>query len=130
MLAASAPFVVVAVAAHLVVIPRRGAVGAAAVTASLALLAAAEMVWLVHRVWGVQLPIATAVRSAVVATGAYVLAAAWRVTGPMIVLQLIGVMAAIVLAYRLTGEFTPGELAGLRFTARRVVLASPAEGRT
>lgn len=123
-LAATAPLVPIAIAAHLLVIPRYGAIGAAAVTTSVTILGAVEAAWLVHRVEAALPPLASVVRSAGVAAGAYALAVVSRVSGPLIVVQLTGIMLAIVIAYRLLGELTRDELGVIGVALRGILPAS------
>lgn len=117
-LATSAPLVPIAIAGHLLLIPRYGAIGAASVTTAVALLGCGTTLVVVHRLWRVAPPASTVACSAVVSAGAYVAARAANVSGAMVALPIIAISAGIVIAYVLLGELTRDELARAGFRLR------------
>jgi len=72
--AIAGPLVALALAGHLVLIPRYGALGAAAVSTGLALLGGIAAFGAVHRVWSIVPPRAAVLRAAALAGGAWALA--------------------------------------------------------
>lgn len=102
------PLPVVAVAVHLLVIPRFGGVGAALVTMVAALVAIVTLVGAAWRVVGLVPPLATATRSILLSAGAYVVAAVWTTPGALALVKVgvigLGVVGALVLSGELTRE--------------------------
>jgi len=93
----AAPLAPAALGAHLIVVPRFGPAGAAAVTAVLAWTAAAAGVLVAARRAHVRLPLNTWLRVIGVTIAAYILSHAWR-TPTVGVLVELPVMAGFVLA--------------------------------
>ena len=100
----TAPMVPVASAGYLLVVPSLWGWGAALVTLGTATLAAVTTLVAVHRLWRVLPPTGTLLRSAVISLGAYAVAAAWPTTGPMLLVKLTVVCAAIVVGFLVLGE--------------------------
>src|SRR5262249_24738655 len=103
--ALTGPLLPVALAAHLLMIPRFGMMGDSLVTAIVAGLGAAATVLAVHRCWRILPAGGTLVRSILVTGGAYVLAALWPAPGPFLVVKLPVIGLLIGLAYLVLGEF-------------------------
>ncbi len=114
-------------AAHLFLIPRAGAVGAAFVTTALACAAALASVALVRRLWRITPHGATLWRSAFVSLAVYALAALVPAQGVLLILKLAGASLFVAVAFVLLGEFSAGETEGARalFRRRRVSLKAP-----
>lgn len=114
----SAPLLPATVLADWVLIPRYGAVAAAAITSAAGMLGAVACMAAVAHLWHVRLPPYTAGRSALIAVAAYGLGRTWPLTGVALLLKLAVVAAAIVLAFLALGELTAQELHQLRARAR------------
>lgn len=119
---AAAPLVPAALLADVLLIPRFGPVGASAATAGAAALGALITVGLVHHLWGVLPPAATAARSLVVTALAYAAATRWPTTGAMLGLQVAALALGAAGLLVLLGESDRAELA----MVGSLVSASPA----
>jgi O-antigen/teichoic acid export membrane protein len=98
-----------AIAGHLVLIPRFGALGAAMVTTVCGAAGALASLALVHRLWNVY-AYATMARAAVLALPAYWLAARVPSAGLLVLLLALGLLAvAIAIAFVLLGELDADE---------------------
>lgn len=110
----AAPLLPVIVVALAIVVPREGMVGAAFVTAAVAVLGAAMSLVAVHRVWAVAPPPATIARTMFLAVGM----ATWGVMLPMSPVLLVAGLSVGVLVigvgFLVLREFSPGELAHAR----------------
>ena len=93
--------------AHSIVIPRYGAVGAAAVTTTFAAVGAGIAVLFVGRVWGAIPSWATCLRSAVLAVLAFAAMRLWPASGFWLVAKL-----ALTSLFVVGGFVTLGELNG------------------
>ena len=113
-LAMSAPLIPLAIAGHLVLIPRYGSLGAAFVTTLCAGLAALACMLVVHHIWSVLPPTRTLGRSVLVSVFAYGLAVVWPASGFMLVLKLLVIAAVIVAAFVALREFKAYEIAYVR----------------
>lgn len=94
-LMAALPVAPLALAGYVVAIPRFGAEGAAAVTASAAGIGALLALVAVRRAWGMGPPLGTAVRAAVATALAITLGTRWQTTGGMVVVE-VGVLSLVV----------------------------------
>jgi O-antigen/teichoic acid export membrane protein len=94
--AIAGPLVALAVAGHLVLIPRYGALGAAAVSTGLALLGGIVALGAVQRIWRIVPPRAAVLRAAALAGGAWVLASVWSTPGGLLAVKLAAISVAIV----------------------------------
>jgi len=110
-IALTLPFLPLAAAGHLLLIPRFGAVGAAAVTSVFAMSAALILVMAVHRLWKVIPPLTTAARSLLLCGLAFVLPSFWPTAGAMLFLKFSALAILILGLFALLGEFTAGEIA-------------------
>ena len=117
-LALAAPLPALAYAGHAWWIPRLGAIGAAAVTASCSALGALAALLLVHRASGVTVPLATVLRTAGVGAGAYAFGAA-APGGAALILWLAAGALLVPAAYALLGEIAPEERKALYGWLRR-----------
>jgi O-antigen/teichoic acid export membrane protein len=108
--ALTGPLVPLAIIGHLLLIPRFGAIGASAVTALGAGLGALASVLAVHRLWRVLPPIATLLRSGLVAVLAYAVARLWPAPGLLFLVKLPAIVILIVLAFLLLGELNAREM--------------------
>jgi O-antigen/teichoic acid export membrane protein len=101
--------VAVAIAGHLVFIPRFGMIGAALVTAGAGTLGALVAVVLVHREWGVH-AYTTLVRATVIAAPAYWAASRIETPHPLgLIVKLTVLSAAVLASFLLLGELAPAE---------------------
>lgn len=107
----SVPLVPLALAGHVVLIPALGIPGAAFVTAATALVAALAAFLMVYRLWRLPPPVATIVRSVIVAGIAYAMAALWPAAGALLPFKLAVVSVVIVATFALLGEFNRRERA-------------------
>lgn len=118
---ALAPLLPLALLLHWLVIPAFGSAGAAAVTASLALLGGAAALALVRWACDASPSVATAARAAVISLVVYQAAWAWPAPGAWLFLKLAAIAALVPPAFAALGEFSAAErrllLAGVR--ARR-----------
>jgi O-antigen/teichoic acid export membrane protein len=114
----TAPLLPLAMLGHVLVVPRLGALGAALVTTTTALLAAALCVLVVCLVWPLKLPVGAIVKSAAVSTAAYAAAAAWPTPGPMLIVKALMLSVGVVAAAGAMREFTGSDLAWM-WSARR-----------
>ncbi len=100
---------VAAMAGHLTLIPRFGAVGAATVTLLCGAAGAVVSVALVHRMWGVH-AYATVARAAGIAAPAYWIAAHLAGVGLLVLMLSLAVMSiGVVVAFVLLGELDADE---------------------
>jgi hypothetical protein len=107
----TAPLVPLALACHLIVIPRFGSIGAAAVTTLLAIMGAVEAVFVVYHLWDLVPPAKTLWRSVAVAALVLGFIISWPVSGMLTLVKLVVSSIVIVLAYFLLGEFSVEERA-------------------
>lgn len=114
----TAPLLPVAVIGHYLLIPKFGAAAAAAVTSMAAILGSLACLVVVMDIWGVQLPLATALRSLVLSAFAYVVAALWPAQGALLLLKLAFLATLLALAFVLLGELTRAEMEQLRSSLR------------
>jgi len=109
--ALAAPLVPLAVAGHLMVIPRLGAIGASFVTTLLAILGALATVLAVYRLWRILPPAGTLWRSVLACGLAFALAALWPAPGLLLLVKLPVIGVVIVLAFKVLREFNAHEIA-------------------
>lgn len=109
--ALTGPLVPLAIAGHLLLIPRFGALGAALVTTIFAGLSALAAVLAVYRIWQILPPSATMLRSVLVCGLAYAMAALWPAFGFLLLLKLLVIGLVIPFAFFLLGEFSASEIA-------------------
>ena len=114
----TAPLLPLALLGHVLVVPRLGALGAALVTTTTALLAASLCVLVVCLVWPLSPPVGAIVKSAVVSTATYAAAAAWPTPGPMLIVKALVLSLGVAVAAGAMREFTSRDLAWIR-AARR-----------
>jgi len=98
---ASLPIAPLALAGHLVVIPRFGAPGATVVTLTVAAIGAALTVAAVHRAWNVWPPFTTLIRSLVATLVVVSVGTWWRTSGLTALLEIVllsGLAAVLLLA--------------------------------
>jgi len=104
-----------AVVGHLFMIPRFGALGAATVTAGTALVGAVTATAAARSLWNLTLPVASGLRSLVLAALGYFLATIDLGSPWLIVPQIAAICIAVGAGYLASGEFTATERA--RFVA-------------
>ena len=102
--------VIAALPAHLLMIPRLGAEGAAAVSATVAILAAAGTTWFALRVLGTGFPILSLLRCLLVAIPAWFASRFLEVEGPLVLLAVAGLSALAVGGLYLVREIGPAEV--------------------
>jgi O-antigen/teichoic acid export membrane protein/ubiquinone/menaquinone biosynthesis C-methylase UbiE len=107
----AAPLVPLALIGHLLMIPRFGSLGAAAVTTTLTVCGAAAAGVAVWLQWRVTLPVASVARSTVLCVVAYVLAAWWPAGGLLLVVKLAAVSMLVLVGFLVLGEFSRREIA-------------------
>jgi hypothetical protein len=111
-LALAAPLPALAYVGHTFWIPRVGPIGAAAVTAGCSGLGALAALLALGRAWGVSVPAATLLRTALVAAAAYAFGAA-APGGAALVVWLAAGALLVPAAYALLGEVGPEERSAL-----------------
>ena len=105
------PLLPVAMAGYLLMIPRFGPMGAAAVTTFCSGLGAIASVAAVYRVWRVAPPVLTLVRALVVCALAFALAMHWSTPGGFLIVKIGTITAVIAGCFLALGEFNASELA-------------------
>ncbi len=117
----TAPLVLLALAGHLVLIPRFGQQGAALVTvvvSSLGAIAAGAGVYVLWKVWP---PVGTVIRSLAIGLVVGTVSLWWPISGVLVFPKLVLLGIISVLGYWWIGEFRPGEIAAVRsFIGRKV----------
>ncbi|TKB85396.1 MAG: teichoic acid transporter [Nitrospira sp.] len=117
----TAPLVLLALAGHLVLIPRFGQQGAALVTvvvSSLGAIAAGAGVYALWKVWP---PVGTAIRSLAIGLVVGTVSLWWSTSGVLVFPKLVLLGIVSLLGYWWIGEFRPGEIAAVRsFLDRKV----------
>lgn len=104
------PAVPLALVGHWVMIPRFGAMGAAAVTTGLTVCGAAAAVIAVWQVWRVAPSRISAVRSLALCAGTFALAVLWPTVGVMLLVKLAVISVLVVVGFLALGEFTGREI--------------------
>jgi len=99
------PLPFVALAAHLIVIPRWGSVGAAIVTLTTALIGAAVAMVQVYRLWRIHPSGATVLRSVGISVLVWTLCTKWSMPLSLLPLKLALATLVIAAAFFITGEF-------------------------
>jgi O-antigen/teichoic acid export membrane protein len=112
--ALTVPLLPLAIAGHLVFIPRFGAIGAATVTAVVAVAGAAWAFWSAVGYWRIAPPVGTFVRSAAISIVVFIVAALWPTPGAFVLLKLPVLVVACLVFYALLGEFSSSEVALVR----------------
>jgi O-antigen/teichoic acid export membrane protein len=113
------PLPFLALAAQLAVIPRFGAVGAAAVTTAVATIGVLSAIVAVERAWRLLPPAASVVRAILVTVAAYAASAWWTSAGVSLLLEMLTLSLLVPLAYWATGELAPDERVELAALVRR-----------
>jgi hypothetical protein len=118
-----------AFAVLLVVIPRFGATGAAAVTTILAYGGALAMMLGVYRRCGAVPTLGTVIRTLLVTIFAFALSFAWHTQGLWVIAEIVVVACAILLGLLALGELTSLDLAFAQslFSKRRPRLPAASE---
>ena len=106
---AALPIVPLAVAGHLLVIPRYGASGAAVVTMTVAAVGAVLALVAVRRAWHMWPAIGTILRATLATTVAIVVGSRWTTSGAMVFVELAVLSTMVILLLIVTGELTPRE---------------------
>jgi O-antigen/teichoic acid export membrane protein len=117
--ALAAPMLAAAIAGHVLLIPRFGAIGAAWVTTVLEGAGALAALTAVYAVSRVRLPMRTVARTVLIGVAAWLAAALWPASELWLVAKLTLIACGIVAAYALLGEFNPTEIAWARKMAGR-----------
>jgi O-antigen/teichoic acid export membrane protein len=110
-LALTGPLLPLAVAGHVLLIPRLGPPGAALVTSLTAAAGAVACLLAVQRVAPAPLPVATVLRSLALSSLAYALARLWPAPGWLVLLKLPALALGVGLGFALLGEFNAAERA-------------------
>lgn len=110
-LALTGPLVPLAIIGHLILIPRFGALGAASVTVSCAVLGALATLFGVYRVWNIVPPPRTLARSVFASVLVYTLAVLWPASGFLTLAKLAFLGVLIVPTFLALGEFSGDEIA-------------------
>jgi O-antigen/teichoic acid export membrane protein/GT2 family glycosyltransferase len=121
------PLPPLALIGHWLVIPRAGPLGAALVTASLAVASAGVSLFIVHRLWRVWPPAATALRCVVLSAVAFVTGVLWPVSGLLLVFKLAMLTVTLLAVLSLLGEFSLADLDHF-FRRIRAAFSPPAVG--
>jgi len=114
----SVPMVPIALIGHLILIPLMGGTGAAIVTASVAWMGAFVSLFIIYRVWDISLPFKSVLRCLACSVLAFSISILWPAIGLMLILKLTFIMLIILLFFRVTGEFTAGEVNMIRSIIR------------
>jgi O-antigen/teichoic acid export membrane protein len=115
------PLPLIAITAHLVVIPRWGSVGAAAVTLATALFGSAGAMAQVYRLWGIHPSVATVLRSTGVSLLAWMMCAKWSLPLSFLAVKLAVATLMIITAFWVTGEFHIADIIpGGRFRSQKI----------
>lgn len=118
----TAPLVLMALAGHLVLIPRFGQQGAALVTVVVSSLGAIAAGAGVYALWKVRPPVGTVIRSLAIGLVVGTVSLWWPTTGVLVFPKLVLLGIISVLGYWWIGEFRPGEIAAVRsFLGRKGV---------
>ena len=113
------PLLPLAIAGHLLFIPRFGAIGAATVTAVVAVAGAAWAFWSAIELWRITPPVGTFVRSVAICIVVFTVAAVWPTPGLLVLVKLPVLVAACLVFYVLLGEFSKSEVALVRALVAR-----------
>jgi O-antigen/teichoic acid export membrane protein len=105
------PLALLSVAGYLVLVPRLGIAGAAAVMTTLAWLGAGSTMLAVHRACGARLAVATILRVALTTVIVFGIASTWHTSGLWLIGRLLGLSGLILLCLYMLGELTRGDLA-------------------
>lgn len=108
------PALPIVVAAHAIVIPIYGPLGAAVVTGASAVVITIAGAVMVHRQWRLTTLAPTLVRALLLSVPAYWLAATWSTPGLWLVAKLGVLGVGCVAAFALLGEFTRDDVAMVR----------------
>jgi O-antigen/teichoic acid export membrane protein len=104
------PLLPLALVGHVLFVPRLGALGAALVTTSTALVAASICVLVVCLIWPLRPPLGAIFKSAAVSVAAYAAAAAWSAPGPWLVVKAAVLSIGVASAAAVLGELTRKDL--------------------
>jgi O-antigen/teichoic acid export membrane protein len=115
----TAPMVPIALLGHILLIPRLGGLGAAAVTTCVASLSAVVSVCSVYWTWEIAPPLRKVRNSLLVSGLGYAMGFFWPASGPVLILKLLVVGALVILCLFALQDFTPRELSLLRSVLRR-----------
>jgi len=110
----TAPLVLMALAGHLVLIPRFGQQGAALVTVVVSSLGAIAAGAGVYALWKVRPPVGTVIRSLAIGLVVGTVSLWWPTSGVLVFPKLVLLGIISVLGYWWIGEFRPGEIAAVR----------------
>lgn len=110
----TAPFIPLAIAGHLAMIPRIGQFGAALVTVGVSSLSACVAVASISIPWKVWPPLGTFLRSLVIALALGTAAMLWPTPGLFVFMKLIALGMVGFLSYWWIGEFCKEEIAAVR----------------
>jgi O-antigen/teichoic acid export membrane protein len=110
----TAPFIPLALAGHLAMIPRIGQFGAALVTVGVSSLSACVAVASISIPWKVWPPLGTFLRSLVIALALGTAAMLWPTPGLFVFMKLIALGMVGFLSYWWIGEFCKEEIAAVR----------------
>jgi O-antigen/teichoic acid export membrane protein len=116
--ALAVPILLAAIIGHVLAIPRFGATGAAAVSASVAVLGAVASALVARRLTGVVLPTPTLIRGVVSGSIVALTAALWPFAGLLLVAQLIVLGGLALVLMVAAGELSRSDLARIRTAAR------------
>jgi O-antigen/teichoic acid export membrane protein len=108
--AISGPLVPLALMAHVILVPRFGAVGAAAATTVLTCLGAGVAILVTYRQYGVRPAPVTLLKIFAITVIAYALSASWKTSGAVIILKLAAVTIVIFICLFLLGVLTRQDL--------------------
>jgi len=106
----SGPLLVLALAGHWILVPRVGAVGAAATTALATWAVAAAMMIAIRRWFQTGPTLGTVLRIVATSAVAYALSSAWQAPGLWLVPQLLALCGVVLLILFLLGEATQSDL--------------------
>jgi O-antigen/teichoic acid export membrane protein len=111
----------VALAGHMIAIPRFGPMGAAVVTAAVACLGAFINLAAVRRFLKIELPAATLIRSLLLSGLIYAIFPLWPVQGYAVILKIVASTIAVLCGFLLAGELRPHEILFFRSAIRQTI---------
>ena len=104
------PIFVITIFGYLLIIPRHGPLGAAAVTLAATVLGVLCMIVAVYRTWQVAPGVTTVMRTVLIGLIGYYLSYFWPARGPMLVVELLVLSLIVPVGYVFMGEYSVRQL--------------------
>jgi O-antigen/teichoic acid export membrane protein len=119
------PLLPLALLGYALAVPRLGALGAALVTTTTALVSASVCTLVLCRIWPLRAPVGTFLKSGAVSVGAYAAAAAWPAPGPLLIVKAAVLSLAVAAVAIALGELRKNDLEWIQERRRDVPGAPP-----